>query len=351
MGVAETDSMARICLYLEAAEAIERSGFRKAFDRQVRALGLNGIEVTTDPSDRPYDLLHLHAFGPKSLYWLKGAQRHGIPVVVHAHSVGAYDFRDSFTLSNALAPLYERYVRFVYNRADAVFTPTLFAKRELERVGVRRPIAIVSNGVDRERFMATDAERDRQRRNWGGDAFTAFCAGNVIPRKGVRDFLATAEQLPEVAFRWFGHRWSRAAAYWPDMETWLDRVPGNVEFPGYVRDTPGAFAAADVCFFPSKSETQGLVLLEAASLGKPLVVRDLEVYRDWLVHGENCLKGRNPAEFAGHIDALARDADLYERLAQAAESLAEAHRIEHVGAHLCRLYDEISTSEAREAVP
>lgn len=302
--------MRRVCLYLEAADAIQRSGFRKAFDAQIRALDVNGIEVTTDPSDRAYELLHLHAFGPRSLYWLKQAQRQDIPVVVHAHSVGAYDLRDSFTLSNTLAPLYERYVTFVYNRADAVFTPTPFAKRELERVGVRRPISVVSNGVDRARFSVADAERQRQRHAWGLTGFTAFSAGNIIPRKGIGDFLETAHRLTQIEFLWFGHRWSRAAAYWPEMDAALDRAPSNVRFPGYVRDTPGAFAAGDACFFPSQSETQGLVLLEAASLGKPLVVRDLDVYRDWLVHGENCLKGDSAAEFATHLGALADDPEL-----------------------------------------
>ena len=340
--------MRRVCLYLEAAEAIQRSGFRKAFDAQVRALELNGVEVTTDPSDRSYELLHLHAFGPRSLYWLKQAQRQDIPVVVHAHSVGAYDLRDSFTLSNALAPLYERYVTFVYNRADAVFTPTPFAQRELERVGVRRPISAVSNGVDRARFSATDGEREGRRREWGLTGYTAFSAGNVIPRKGVAEFLATADRLPHIEFLWFGHRWSRAAAYWPAMEAALGRAPSNVRFSGYVGDTPGAFAAGDVCFFPSQSETQGLVLLEAASLGKPLVVRDLDVYRDWLVHGENCLKGRSAAEFASHLGSLAEDPELHARLSQGAERLAEAHRLERVGAHLCRLYDGLLAGTARE---
>ncbi len=340
--------MRRVCLYLEAADAIQRSGFRKAFDAQIRALELAEIEVTTDPSDRPYDLLHLHAFGPRSLYWLKQAQRRDVPVVVHAHSVGAYDLRDSFTLSNTLAPLYERYLTFVYNQADAVFTPTPFAKRELERVGVQRPISVVSNGVDRARFSATDAEREGRRREWGLTGFTVFSAGHVIPRKGVVDFLHTAGQLSDFEFVWFGHRWSRAAAYWPAMDAALDRAPSNVRFPGYARDTPGAFAAGDVCFFPSRSETQGLVLLEAASLGKPLVIRDLDVYRDWLVHGENCLKGRSAAEFASHLEALAADPELYARLSAGAESLAEAHRLGRVGAHLGRLYDRVLAGTARE---
>jgi glycosyltransferase involved in cell wall biosynthesis len=132
------------------------------------------------------------------------------------------------------------------------------------------------------------------------------------------------------------------------MDAALDRAPSNVRFPGYVRDTPGAFAAGDVCFFPSQSETQGLVLLEAASLGKPLVVRDLEVYRDWLVHGENCLKGRSAAEFASHLGALADDPELYGRLSEGAERLAEAHRLDRVGAHLCRLYDSVVTGVASE---
>jgi hypothetical protein len=44
-------------------------------------------------------------------------------VIAHAHSIGAYDFKDSFTLSNTFAPLYEKYLHYFYELSDAICTP------------------------------------------------------------------------------------------------------------------------------------------------------------------------------------------------------------------------------------
>ncbi len=331
----------RVCLYLEAEEVVAKSGFKRAYESHRKALGLVGVEVTTDPADEPYDLLHLHAFGPKSLYYLGKAKREGIKVVVHAHSVGAHDFRDSFTMSNVIAPLYEAYLKFFYEQGDAVFTPTEFAKRQLLKAGVRKRIEVISNGVDRERFRFDPEKRALYRRKFGLTRFTVFGAGNIIPRKGVTDFLDVAERLPRYDFIWYGHRWPKALAFHPQMEKRLEEKPPNVILPGFVEDTPGAFAAGDVLLFPSKTETQGLVILEAASLGRPVIVRDLPEYEDWLHHGENCLKARDVEGFAECVRRLAEDRALYRKLQEGAERLAEEHGLERVGRRLKALYESV----------
>lgn len=44
-------------------------------------------------------------------------------MVVHAHSIGSYDLQDGFTLTNQIAPLYERYLHYYYRCGDSIFTP------------------------------------------------------------------------------------------------------------------------------------------------------------------------------------------------------------------------------------
>jgi 1,2-diacylglycerol-3-alpha-glucose alpha-1,2-glucosyltransferase len=337
----------RVCLYLEAESAVAKSGFKRAFESHQKALRLAGVDVTTDPADEPYDLLHLHAFGPKSLYYLSKAKRDGVKVVVHAHSVGAHDFRDSFTMSNVIAPLYEAYLKFFYEQGDAIFTPSEFARRQLVKAGLTKRIEVVSNGVDRELFRFSPEKRARYRAAFGLQRFTVFGAGNIIPRKGIIDFLDVAERLPQYDFIWYGHRWPRALAFHPQMEKHLEEKPPNVRLPGFVEDPSGVYAAADALLFPSHTETQGLVILEAASLGRPVIVRDLPEYVDWLYHGENCLKGRSVEEFCEQITCLAEDPALYERLQQGAERLAEAHSLDVVGRRLVALYRSVLEQPAR----
>jgi len=329
----------RVCLYLEDEELLTRSGFRTAFRHQLRALELAGVEVTTDPHDN-YDILHLHWFGPRSLYYLRRARRRGIKVIAHAHSVGSYDLRDSFTFANLIAPLYERYLRFFYSQADWIFTPSERARELLRGEGLER-IAVVSNGIDRERVRFSAEKRVEFRRRFGLKRFTVFSAGNIIPRKGVGDFIDVAAELPQFDFIWYGYRWRKFLTFYPRMHRKLARRPANVHLPGFVRDTCGAFSAGDVLLFPSLGENQPLVILEAASLGRPLILRDLPEYHGWLEEGVNCLMGRNVEDFATLVKQVAEDEELQAKLARGAEVLAEEHRLERVGQRLKLLYQAV----------
>jgi 1,2-diacylglycerol-3-alpha-glucose alpha-1,2-glucosyltransferase len=340
----------KVCLYLEADEALAKSGFRWAFEHHVKALCLRGVSVTTDPLDEPYDLLHLHAGLPKSFYFLKRAKRKGIPVVAHAHTVGAHDFRDSYTMSNVLAPLYEGYLKFFYEASDYIFTPTAFAKSCLLQSGITKPIAVVSNGVDHERFRYSPEARAAYRERFHLNRFTVFGAGNVMLRKGILSFLSVAERLPQFDFIWYGQLWPKLVTFNPEMYQRIEERPPNVCMPGFVSEAPGAYAAGDVLLFPSLTETQGLVLLEVASLGLPLVVRDLSEYHGWLNDGVNCLKGEDDRSFIEALRRLADDEPLRARLSQGSLALAEAHSLTVIGKRLVQLYRRV-LSVPRRPVP
>lgn len=347
MGISLAAAEMKVCLYLEAENVVARSGFRTAFAQHVRALERIGVPVTTDPTDS-FDILHLHWFGPRSLYYLKKAKQQGKIVIAHAHSIGAYDFKDSFTLSNTFAPLYEKYLNYFYEKSDAIFTPSQHAKRLLQAQGITKPIYVVSNGVDLERFRFDAQAREEYRRRFKLRRFTVFSAGNVIPRKGVLDFLEVARRLPHFDFIWFGHTWSRLLAFDSEMHQALDERPPNAKLPGFIEETPGAFSAGDLLFYPSYGETHGLVLFEAAALRRPILVRDLPEYTaaGWS-DGENCLKGKTLDDFCAKITLLAQDASLRERLAQAAYRLAEANSLERVGHRLHQLYTELLEHHVR----
>ncbi len=330
----------RVCLYLEAADLVAKSGFKTAYEQQRKALQKVGVSVTDDP-DTDYDLLHLHFFGPKSLFYLKRAKRLKIPVVVHAHSIGAHDFADSFTLFTSIAPLYEKYLYYFYESSDAIFTCSQYAREQLQSQGITRPIYVISNTVDRERFRFSEAGRQIYRDRLGLKNFTVFCAGNVIPRKGILDFLEVARQLPQIDFVWFGHVWPKLLTFYPEMHKAIESRTPNVQMPGFVADTPAAFSAGDVCFLPSFRENQPMALLEAASLGRPLVVRDIPEYRGWLKDRVNARTGTSVEEFVQIISELAHNPHEWRRLSQAAEELAHASSLPVVGQQLKALYQQL----------
>ena len=79
----------------------------------------------------------------------------------------------------------------------------------------------------------------------------------------------------------------------------LIHISHNVILPGYVKGPviEGAYAGADCFFFPSKEETEGIVVLEALASSQQVLLRDIPVYDPWLLHGVNCYKGKTVADF------------------------------------------------------
>ncbi|MFQ5795944.1 MAG: glycosyltransferase family 4 protein [Candidatus Bipolaricaulia bacterium] len=333
----------RICLYLEA-ENISVSGILTAFRQQVKALKQVGVELTTDFKD-DHDLLHLHRYGPKSLYYLKRARTRGRPVVITAHST-AEDFQNSFTLSNTFAPFIGWYLRFFYEQCDHIITPSEYTRDLLRRHGTRGEFSVVSNGVDLECNRFSAEKRRRFRETWGLEGPVALSVGRVFPRKGVIDFIKVAAQLPEVTFVWCGPRLNRLISFYPEMERRIRERSPNVRFLGFVPDIQAAYAAADVFFFPSHEENQGIVLLESAAIGVPIVTRDLPVYQGWLVHGENCFKGKTVEEFRDHIQKLLDDEERRTALVAEGKQLAETHRLERIGGQLVAVYRSLLDGSA-----
>jgi 1,2-diacylglycerol-3-alpha-glucose alpha-1,2-glucosyltransferase len=245
---------------------------------------------------------------------------------------------ESFTFSRTLAHIYGEYLRRFAHTVDLFIAPSPFAAQELNRIANGRPIRVVSSGVDVDHFRYDQEKRDSFRLEYGLDRPMVLCTGQVIPRKGVEDFLAVARLLPSISFIWVGARVNRLLFYSPRFERLLKHHPENVRFTGFIDDVGAAYSGSDLFLFPSHGESLGLVILEAASTGLPLVVRRLPIYRGWLHEGTDCAMGETPQEFATAIRAL-----LERREGRNCEvsHVVQGHSLPQVGEDLISAYEEI----------
>jgi 1,2-diacylglycerol-3-alpha-glucose alpha-1,2-glucosyltransferase len=332
----------RICIYLEAQDFLAKSGFRTAVKQHIDALRSIGVEVTTDPDDE-YDLLHTHFFGPKTWLYLSRARRKNIPVVCHAHSYGAHDFKDSFTLSNQFAPIYERYLRYYLNSGNIVATCSHYAQSVLQRLGIKRDVHVIPNATNPSHYRFDAEKRLQWRQKLGLQNFTFFSAGNLIPRKGVVDFYGIAESLPEYDFVWYGKKWNPILTLKRDFSRRIERQPANVHLPGFVTDINGAFSACDALLFTSYSENQPMAILESAAMGRVILARDIPEYGKFLTHGKNALLANTRDEFIENAKAVAQDEQLRKNLMKGALELAETHNLENVGRLISDIYEDLLT--------
>ena len=229
----------------------------------------------------------------------------------------------------------------VYQLGDRIVTPTPYSKRLLEEYGITIPIDAVSNGVDLERFARDERKIAAYRDHFHLEGKkSVICVGLPFERKGIFDFIEVARQLPEVTFIWFG----KVPLY--TVPAKIRRIvkgahPPNVIFPGYVEGDvlEGAYAGADAFFFPSKEETEGIVVLEALAASQQIIVRDIPVFSDWLTHGVNCWKGKDTDEFRALVSAAVNHK--LKDIRAGALQCAQERSIEAVGRSLRRVYEKL----------
>lgn len=328
----------KVCLYLELESVIGRSGIGIAIKRQKKALEIEGIEYTTNPRD-DYDLIHINTILPGSLAYAKLAKSKGKKVIMHAHTLEE-DTRDSLPLFNDVSHLFRRYLKYYYSQADHILCPSEYAKERLIAYGVKKPITPISNSVDLNKFKFTEEGRKEYRKKYGLEGIVPFSVGHVFMRKGVKTFMNVARDFNN-KFIWFGNYYKTRMLMGNELVKAIEKKSDNVQFTGYVDDIIAAYSAGDVFFFPSTAETQGIVILEAWAMGKPVLIRDLPVFKSWTHDGKDCLRAKDENDFKEKLRLLMEDEGLRKRLVKEGSEEVKKHSMENVARQLKKIYEEV----------
>jgi glycosyltransferase involved in cell wall biosynthesis len=342
----------RVLNYLELRERI-RGGMVTAIDQQRTALSTTDVEVVERPwreGDVPgaaraaargrspfvdYDVAHCNMVGPASAAVARHARRTGTPLVLHAH-VTAEDFEESFRFSNRLSGALKPYLRWFYSQADLVLCPSEYTREVLAKYPVDAPVTPVTNGVDLDSLSGHESFREETRDRFDLEGMVVFALGNVFERKGLTTFCRLARQTG-YDFAWFGP-YDEGPHASPTVRRWTNDPPENVVFTGFVEDKRMALGAGDVYLFPAKDENQGIAVLEAMACGKPVVLRDIPVFREFYEDGHDCLLCSSHEEFREALERLAADPDLRAELGANARETARDHSLDRVGEELSAIY-------------
>ncbi len=309
--------------------------------RLKEALLNEGVTVSDDRADREYDILHVHTpIPPWNALEVRKAKKKGVPVVIHAHTT-AEDAQGTWTGSTLLSGWVGRYLTWFYGKADLVLAPSEWTRGRLRARGLKAPVEVLSNGIDPERFKF-EGERRRQFRERYGipiEHKVAYVIGVVCLKKGIEVLPEVARAVPEMDFVWVGRR---SSLYHPfKVGGAIGRCPGNVRFIHDVQDILDAHCGCDIFFTPSFAENQGVALMEAMAVGRPVVARNLPVYEGLLRNERSALLGDSAADFAIALGRLRRDDDLSESLAREGRAALDSHDIRKVAKRLVSIYDSL----------
>jgi len=314
-------------------EDVVTGGIAESVDNQRTMLDHLEIEYVTAPR-LDADVFHCNVMGPRATYYAKRARDRGTPVVVNTH-VTAEDFGDSFRLTNLLARPLRPYLQRAYSLADQLVCPSAYNQRVIEDY-TDVPTRVISNGVDGDKLDGFEGFREEYLDRYDLTPPVVFMVGHVIKRKGLETFVETARAMPEMDFIWFGPIDRKLKGR--ETKRLIDGSPENCQFPGYVEDIRGAYAAGDIFFFPTHEENEGIALLEAMLTGAPPVVRDIDTF-EWLADEHNCLKATDG--FEAPLERL-QDGGLRERLGANAKAAGEEYTLDTIAPAYESLYGEVT---------
>lgn len=310
-------------------------GVHTAYFNHVAMLKKLNVQVVVN-SLKDADITHIHTVGPLALHKLLTGKK----TVVSAHVIPV-SFEGSLAGTVYWLGSAKRYLRFFYNKANLVLAVAPKVKTELQKIGVTQRIEVFPNAIDTALFRKDEKLRvfGRRRLGLGKDEKVVLGVGQVQPRKGIKDFISLARQLPKFTFVWVGNQpFKILTAQSKETQQLLKSLPKNFIFAGGIPYTrmPEIYNASDIFFFPSYQENASMAIIEAASCGLPLILRDLTEYS--LLYKKGYLTSRQNKDFKMYISRLFSDRNFFGQQRKESLALAQKFSYEALGNKLLEYY-------------
>lgn len=244
-------------------------------DRLMTRAGVNAFSRRIASAD--FSLIHVQTPFAAHYAGIKLARQQGVPVIAtyHTHFEEYLFHYLPIVPRHALRGLARRTARGQCNALDAIVVPSQPMADTLRDYGVTTPLHIIPTGLPESQFIRGDGQCFRATHNIGAERKIALFVGRAAFEKNIGFLLEVAaharQQQPDLLLVIAGEG--------PALEN-LQRkakqlsLNNHVRFVGYLPRESGlrdCYAAADIFTFASRTETQGLVLLEAMAVGLPVL--------------------------------------------------------------------------------
>ncbi len=288
-------------------------------------------------------------------YWLSGLVGHelkhdlDVPFVTTFHTLARVKAE-----GGDAEPIWrERAEAEIIHCADAICVSCVEEEEQFRRLygDPRGLIEIIAPGVERAFFAPGDQAGARGAIDIEPGRPVLLFVGRIQPLKGPDVAIRTLAELgrPDALLLLVGG----ASGEEGDGET--ERAHALVDELGLhdqVRFVPPQphhilstyYRAADVVVVPSRSESFGLVALEAAACGIPVVASAVGGLLSLVVDGSTgrLIVGRDPADYAKAVAQILGDSDLRSSMSAAAVAHARRYTWSMAAARLRRLYADLS---------
>jgi 1,2-diacylglycerol 3-alpha-glucosyltransferase len=287
------------------------------------------IKLVPELSRKKFDLIHIHTPFIAHYAGLKLSKALEIPVVETYHTFFE-DYLHHYlpwipkSIARGVA---RRISKKQCNQVDAIVAPSQPMLAVLQRYGVNTKAEVIATGLQTSSFAEADGDAFRKKYKITLNRPMVLYVGRVAFEKNIDFLLEVVKQAikkkPDVLLVITGE--GPAENHLHKM-AYAHGIENNVRFIGYLdRNTElnACYKSADVFVFASKSETQGLVLLEAMAQGTPVVAIAELGTASILIEGQGAsIATENVAEFADKVHGLLTQPKLRNTLGKAGKAYA-----------------------------
>ncbi|MDO8810979.1 MAG: glycosyltransferase [Gallionella sp.] len=264
--------------------------------------------------NKHYDIIHIQTPFVAHYLGIKLSRLLNIPCIETYHTFFEEYLHHyiPFVPKVMMGAVARRFSRHQGNSLDGMVVPSRPMMEVLRGYGVATHAEVIPTGLEPESFVPGNGDDFRRKYGIAPDRPMLLFVGRVAHEKNIGFLLKVIDRvrkdIPEVLLLIAGAGPAREG-----LEHEADKLglSGNVMFIGYLdrhTELNGCYRSADIFVFSSRTETQGLVLLEAMAQGVPVVsiaeMGTLDVLREgcgvWIAE-------ENLENFSGKVIKMLKD--------------------------------------------
>lgn len=203
----------------------------------------------------------------------------------------------------------------------------------LVRQGIKnRKVEVIFNAIDRELFEIKGYSHIRDEYQLGDGVRLVGCIGRIIPQKGQKVFLLAIPEIlqryPDTFFLIIGDIFLKEETFKEELLAIMKRngIEKRVRLTGFRKDIGKVIRSLDILVFPSIApEAFPLTVLEAMSLGKPVIASDIGGISEIIEDGANgiLVEPNRPEQIAEKIIYLFNHPEICDKIGEKAKEVVE----------------------------
>lgn len=326
--------MKKVINMLSKADSVDGQGVGSAYLEQVALVkdyAGDVFEVRIN-SHKKADIIHVHSVNPS--FYLRFKKKNGVRVM-YCHFLPE-TLEGSIKLPKLFFNIFCKYVMSFYKKADYLVVVNPIFTEKLIKLGVKEDhIKYIPNFVSEKEFYQLDAATINKAKDFYNipkDKFIVLGCGQIQTRKGVKDFIEVANNNPDLFFVWAGgFSFGQITDGYSELKKIVENPPKNVLFTGMIKREKmnEIYNMVDALFVPSYNELFPMTILEAASVGKPMVLRDLELYKPIL--WDKPLYAKDNETFGNLLTRLKEDKNFYNETLNKINYIKEYYSRQSIG--------------------